>query len=312
MKMRKYAAMLLAVFALTTGCRQQTDGQPDAKNDVEQPDAPISIVDITGRSTTLDRPADKIIALTAANCEILYALGAGDTLVGRGTYCNYPPEVLNVPEVESGGSTNIEQIIALEPQVVIMSQMAQTTEQAGALENAGISVVISNALSIADVYEDIKVIGAVVGKNSEAADLIAEMKASFDGITAKTEGKSAQTIYFEVSPLEYGLWTAGSGTFMDEIAVMLKLENTFSDVSGWGEVSEEQVISRDPDFIVSSAMYNFEGPDPVTEIKGRQSWQDMKAIQNERVLHTDADEITRPGPRLVDAALKLYDFVYAP
>ena len=273
-------------------------------------DAAVTVPDLTGREITLDAPATRIVALTASDCEILYALGAGDTLVGRGEYCDYPEDVQDVPSVQSGYETNIEQIIALEPQVVLMATMAQTTEQVEALEAAGVRVVVSDAQDIAGVYTAIELIGAVTGKNEEAAALVAGMKDSFAAIAAEAKGDGSKTVYFEVSPLEYGLWTAGKGTFMDELAQMVGLKNAFEDVEGWAAISEEQVLERDPDYIVTISMYYGEGPTPVEEIMGREGWQELKAVKNGAVFNADSNEISRPGPRLVDAAQALYDFVY--
>ena len=273
-------------------------------------DAAVTMTDMTGREITLDAPATRVVALTASDCEILYALGAGDTLVGRGEYCDYPEDVQAVPSVQSGYETNVEQIIALEPQVVLMATMAQTKEQVEALEAAGVHVIVSDAQDIAGVYAAIELIGAVTGKNDEAAALIAGMKDSFAAIAAKAEGDGSKTVYFEVSPLEYGLWTAGKGTFMDELAQMIGLKNAFEDVEGWAAVSEEQVLERDPDYIVTISMYYGEGPTPVEEIMGREGWQELKAVKNEAVFNADSNEVSRPGPRLVDAAQALYDFVY--
>ena len=273
-------------------------------------DAAVTVTDMTGREITLDAPATRIVALTASDCEILYALGAGDTLVGRGEYCDYPEDVQDVPSVQSGYETNIEQIIALEPQVVLMATMAQTTEQVEALEAAGVRVVVSDAQDIAGVYTAIELIGAVTGKNEEAAALVAGMKDSFAAIAAEAKGDGSKTVYFEVSPLEYGLWTAGKGTFMDELAQMVGLKNAFEDVEGWTAISEEQVLERDPDYIVTISMYYGEGPTPVEEIMGREGWQELKAVKNGAVFNADSNEISRPGPRLVDAAQALYDFVY--
>ena len=273
-------------------------------------DAAVTVTDMTGREITLDAPATRVVALTASDCEILYALGAGDTLVGRGEYCDYPEDVQAVPSVQSGYETNVEQIIALEPQVVLMATMAQTKEQVEALEAAGVHVIVSDAQDIAGVYAAIELIGAVTGKNDEAAALIAGMKDSFAAIAAKAEGDGSKTVYFEVSPLEYGLWTAGKGTFMDELAQMIGLKNAFEDVEGWAAVSEEQVLERDPDYIVTISMYYGEGPTPVEEIMGREGWQELKAVKNEAVFNADSNEVSRPGPRLVDAAQALYDFVY--
>jgi len=134
------------------------------------------------------------------------------------------------------------------------------------------------------------------------------MKATFDAISADAE-KIKGSVYFEVSPLEYGLWAAGKGTFMDEIATMMGLENIFADVDGWAEVSEEQIIERDPDYIVTITMYFGEGPTPVDEIMGRAGWDGIKAVKNGCILNLQNNELSRPGPRLAEGAQALYDFI---
>lgn len=270
----------------------------------------ITITDMTGREITLEEPATKIVALTPADCEILYAIGAGNTLVGRGEYCNIPAEVMDIPAVQSGAETNIEQIIALKPQVLLMTAMAQTEEQIQQLENAGIHVVVSDAQDIDGVYTAIEMIGTLLGKNEEAATVINDMKATFAEVTDQAKGDGTETVYFEVSPLEYGLWTAGADTFMDEIATMLGLKNCFSDVSGWGEISEEQVLERNPDYIVTIQMYFGEGPTPTEEILSRAGWENVAAVANNKILNLQNDELSRPGPRLAEGARLLYDFVY--
>lgn len=268
----------------------------------------VTVTDMAGREIALDAPATKVVALTASDCEILAALGAEDTLVGRGEYCDYPESILEVPAVQSGADTNLEQIIALEPQVVIMAKMAQTEEQVAALEEAGIRVVVSDAQDIEGVYTAIRLIGALVGRNDEAEVMVADMHSAFADIAAKSEN-TGKTVYFEVSPLQWGLWTAGKGTFMDELATLCGLTNAFADVEGWAEISEEQVLERDPDYIVTISMYYGEGPTPVEEIKSRAGWEGLKAVQNDAILNADSNEISRPGPRLKDAAETLYQFV---
>lgn len=271
----------------------------------------IIVTDMMGRQITLDAPAERVVALTAADCEILYAIGAGDLLVGRGEYCDYPEEVRDIPAVQSGNETNIEQIIALRPQVVFMSTMAQSLEHVTSLEAAGIKVVESRETSIDGVYYSIGVIGAVTGHDDEAAALIENMNASFAQLSENAPGDGTKTVYFEVSPLEWGLWTAGKNTYMNEIAEMLGYRNVFEDVEGWAEVSEEQVLARNPDYIVTIAMYYGEGPTPVEEIMGRPGWQNVAAVKNGAVFEADADSFTRPGPRLVDAAQAFGDFLAA-
>ena len=271
-------------------------------------DTSVTVTDMHGREITLAEPAARIVALTPSDCEILCALGCEDALVGIGAYCDYPESILSLPVVNSGAETNIEEIIALKPQVVLMSDMAQTEEQVQALSDAGVQVVVSDANDIEGVYTAIRMIGALMAKNDEAEALIADMQATFDDIAAQSED-SGKTVYFEVSPLEWGLWTAGKGTFMDELATICGLTNAFADVDGWAEISEEQVIMRDPDYIVTITMYYGEGPTPVEEIMGRTGWEGLKAITGENVLNADSNEISRPGPRLKDAAIQLFNFI---
>lgn len=267
----------------------------------------VQVQDMYGRDIVLDKPATRIVALSPADCEILCALGCEEALVGRGTYCDYPESILDVPVVESGAETNLEQIIALEPQVVLMADMAHSVDLVNALEAVGIRVVVSNADSIEGVYQSIRMTGGLMGRNAEAEALIADMQATFDEIRAKSVSKN-KTVYFEVSPLQWGLWSCGANTFMDELAQICGVTNIFADVEGWVEVSEEQVLSRNPDYIVTTTMYFGEGPTPVEEILSRASWASVNAVAQGKVFNADSNEATRPGPRLKDAAEALYQF----
>ena len=335
MKKTRVLALLLAIvmlFALLTGCaaKQEPAQQEPAQTEdtaAQQPEAEapaqeeepaeepetaepaVTLTDMTGREITLDEPATRIVALTPSDCEILYAIGAGDLLVGRGKYCDYPAEVLDIPAVESGSDTNIEQIVELQPQVLIMSTMSQTDEQVQQLEAAGIHVVVSDAQDIDGVYTAINMIGELVGKQDEAASVVESMQKTFDEIKANA-GDGTKTIYFEVSPLEYGLWTAGTGTFMDEIANMMGLKNCFADVEGWAAISEEQVLERNPDYILTISMYYGEGPTPEEEIASRAGWENVTAVKNGKILNLQNNELSRPAPRLAEGAKALYDFVY--
>lgn len=288
--------------------------QPTAEPVVEQPteepapDTSVTLVDMMGHEVTLEKPAERIVALTASDCEIVYALGAGDLLVGRGEYCDYPAEVFNVPSVESGGNTNIEQILALNPDVVVMSSMAQTEEQVKQLEDAGVAVVVNDAKDIAGVYTSIEILGKLLGRDAEAQKIIEDMQAGFAEIEAnKLDG--TQTVYFEVSPLQWGLWTAGKGTFMNEIAEMMGLKNCFENLDDWAQISEEQVLERNPDYIVTITMYWGEGPTPEEEIMSRPGWENVTAVKNGAILNLPNNELSRPIPRLADGAKMLYDFV---
>ncbi|MBQ8620127.1 MAG: ABC transporter substrate-binding protein [Clostridia bacterium] len=266
----------------------------------------MTITDMFGREVALDGPVTRIVALEPSDCEILCALGCEDALVGRGKYCDYPESVLELPAVQSGANTNLEEILALDPQVVIMSDMAHTQEQISLLEQNGVKVIGTDADSIAEVYDAIRMIGMVMGKDAEAEAIVSDMQTTFGDIAAKAE-KSEKTIYFEVMPLEWGLWSAGSGTFMHELAEICGMRNAFADIEGWQSVSQEQVIERNPDYIV---LVTGMGETAVDEVLARDGWGDMKAIQNNEVYNADSYELTRPAPRIKPAAIDLYNFLY--
>ncbi len=320
MKQNKLVAAMLAVLLLVmfSACAPANVAEPEATQaagalqevaDVPATDTGIETVDMMGREISLSEPATRVVALSAADCEILYAIGAGDLLVGRGEYCDYPAEVLDVPAVQSGMETNIEQIIALAPQVLFMSAMAQTEDQVKQLEDAGILCVVSDAKDIDGVYQAITLIGAVTGRDTEAMAVLDTMQTTLSELSVHANDLEGKSVYFEVSPLQYGLWTAGKGTFMDEIASMLGLKNIFADADGWVEVSEEQVIQANPDVIVTIAMYYGEGQTPVDEILSRAGWQDITAVKNGDILNLQDNELSRPGPRIADGAQALFDFV---
>jgi iron complex transport system substrate-binding protein len=329
-KNKKIIALLLTLLltvGVFAGCAPKTDApaadtgsKPAPTVELEEPtetptaDTGITVTDMTGRTVTLEASAQHVVALTAADVEILYAVGAGDTLVGRGEYCNYPSEVLDVTAVQSGSETNVEQVIALEPDLLIMDTMAQSEEQITQFESAGIPVFVTDANSIEETYTSIELIGTLLGKDAEAAAVVDGMKATFADLAAKAEAAAAggeeKTIYFEVSPLEFGLWASGGDTFMNEVAGILQLKNIFGDVSGWVEVSEEQVIERNPDYILTVGMYFGDGPTPIESILSRPGWENITAVKNQAIFNLTADELSRPGPRLAEGAQLLYDFVY--
>ena len=310
MQLKKILAILIAALMLFAfGCKKEAEAPAEKPAEAPAPaDGSFTVTDMAGREVKFEKPVDKAVALTASDCEIIYALGAEAALVGRGEYCDYPPEVMAIPSLTSGAETNIEQIIALEPDTVFLSMMAQTQEQVDQLEKAGIRVVVSDAQDIEGTFTAIRLIGQVMGKQEEAELLISDMDSIFTEIKAN-RFDGTKTIYFEVSPLQWGLWTAGTGTFMNEVAEMMGLKNCFDDVEGWAAVSEEQVLERNPDYILTITMYFGEGPTPEEEIMARPGWENVTAVKNGNILDLPNNELSRPAPRLAEGAQMLFDFV---
>ena len=268
-------------------------------------DNSVAITDMYGREIVLTEPVTRIVALTPADCEILCAIGCEDLLVGRGEYCDYPETILELPALATGDNLNVEKILALEPQIVLMSDMNQTDEQVQSLEQNGVKVIMTDGNNIEEVYENIRLLGKIMGKEAEAEAVITDMQKTFADVAAKSE-KTEKTIYFEVMPLEWGLWSAGANTFMHELAEICGMKNAFADIEGWQQVSQEQVIERNPDYIV---LVTGMGETAVDEVMGRAGWENITAIKNGAVYNADSYAMTRPAPRLAEAVVNLYNFL---
>lgn len=323
MKKFRILALLLVLtlsLGLVVGCEKPAENKEaeapaqsteEVKENSEETEAvgAFTVVDMIGREVAFEKTPEKVVAITPSDAENLNAIGAVDSLVGIGTYVDNPEEILSLPVVASGSDLNAEEIIALEPDLVLMADMAQNEEQINTLTDAGVNVVVTKAGTIEEVYKALEIIGKVMGKEEDAAKVIQNMKDSFAAIEANKADLAGKKIYFEVSPLEYGLWSAGAQTFMDEIAQIVGLENIFADIEGWSEVSEEEVIARNPDYIVTISMGSMEGPSPIEEIMARPGWEGITAVKEGKILNLVDNELSRPSVRLVEGAEALNDFV---
>ncbi len=275
----------------------------------------ITVTDMAGREVTLTGPAESIVVLMPSDCEILFEIGAGDKVIGRGSYCDYPEDaVADIPVVKSGYELNIEEIIALKPQLVIMFMMGHTKEQAEQIENeAKIPVIATSASTIAETYDVITLLGKVTGQEEEAAAVVQNMKDRFDAVASKAQD-SGMTVYFESTPLEYGwgLYSAGKGSFMDEIGNLCGLKNIFGDVTdgnGWPVVNEEDVIAANPDIIITIDSNGMGEQNAAEIIMAREAWQGMDAVKNGRIYVVDGNAFSRPGPRLTMPAEALMELI---
>lgn len=270
----------------------------------------ISFKDDFGREISLEGPAKTIVVSQPSSAEILAELGLKDRIVGRGEFVNYPEDLEEIEMVGSGQSLNAEKIIELDPDLVVLGEMDKAEDIVKQLEDAGLAVMVSGPKSIDEIYKNIEDLGLLTGEEEGAKDLVENMKSGFEELKAKVEDvEIGPSAYFEISPLEYGLWTAGNNTFFAEIADMLKIENSFDDLDGFAEISEEEVINRNPDIIVTTTMH-YDGPSPEEEIMARPGWDGITAIANKDVFAVDSDVFSRPGPRLLEAAQSLFDIAY--
>lgn len=294
-----FILLVSLVIMFFTGCNQ---------SDIK--DGKLTVTDSLGNEVVIEKTPERIVAMLASDVEILYALGVEDKIIAVGEYANYPEDTANKQKVGTSINTNIEELIALEPDVVFIGVMGQTEDHYEQLKQAGIPVVVSNAQTIKDTYNIIEIIGQVVGKHQEAKDMVKDMKAGFDELKEKSINKEALNAYIEVSPLQFGLWTCGKGTFIQELLDIVNINNVFDDLEGWAEVSEEQVIDRNPDIILTTVGVSYGVEKPVEDILSRENWKSVKAVADEKIYMLDSDKTARPGPRLLEAARELFDAVH--
>lgn len=271
----------------------------------------VIVEDAFGHEINLANPAKKIVTLQPSDAEILVALGLGERIIGRGMYVDFPiEEVENIPTLGTGTEINVEEIIALQPDLVIADQISLPEDEYKMLLETGIEVLMIKTSDIDEIYNTIGLIAKATGEEAEGEILVNSMRNLFELIRTESEKHELSgSVYFEVSPLEFGLWTAGSNTFMNEIANIIGLHNIFEDVESWSEISEEQVIERNPDYIVTISMPSETTPDPIVEIKERKGWESITAVTNNHIVLADSNEMSRPGPRLVQAAKLLYEYI---
>lgn len=271
---------------------------------VPQPTATVAMLTVTdglGRVLTLDLAPQRVISLAPSNTEILYAVGAGSLMVGRDDFSNYPEEVVSLPSVGgSMGDYNLEQITSLQPDLVLAAEI-NTPEQVKALEDIGIQVYyLSNPTDLEGVFQNLLIVGELTGRQSQAAELAASLRARVETVQQKLAGISERPmVFYELDGSEPAKpWTAGKGTFMDLLIQLAGGENIGASMeSSWGQLSLEALLLANPDVILlGDAAYGV----TVEQVAARAGWEAIKAVQNQQIVPFNDDMASRPGPRLVD------------
>ena len=300
-KIAKIISLLLLLTFALAACA------PAASTPAAQPTAvAISLTDGLGRPVSLPAPAQRIVSLAPSNTEILYAIGAGEQVVGRDDFTNYPAAALELPSV--GGSMNeynLEQIVSLQPDLVLASEL-NTPEQVHALEELGLTVFyLSNPTDIEGAYGMLGTAAALTGREAETEQLIASLQARVAAVEEKVAGADSQpVVFYELDGSDPSKpWTAGPGTFIDMLIEMAGGRNAAANLGGaWGQLSQEELLVQNPDVILlGDAAY---GVTP-EQVAARAGWDAIRAVQDGRILPFNDDTASRPTPRLVDALEEL-------
>lgn len=167
-------------------------------------DGTLELTDLSGRTVKLDKPASRIAALSASDCEVLCAIGAKDAIIARGTYCDYPAEISSIRDVGSGNLTSTEELVAMKPDVVLMSKTGFTLDQVNAMESTGLKTLVNEANTFEDTYRYIELLAKLTAHEEEGIKLIADMKNSVQGFRDNTKGKDQKAVYFQLCLPEHG------------------------------------------------------------------------------------------------------------
>lgn len=243
---------------------------------------------------------DLVIVSTAPSAtEILFALGCGENIVGIDISSTYPPETSDITVVGDFNGFDIEKVIALEPTVVFAGNGLQHQDIA-ALESAGLYVVAAEATYYEDIAKSIALIGTVVGRQEQAAALIAQIKAAEQTARSKAaKFVNAPTVYYVMST---DGWTSGKGSFINSVIEMAGGVCVTADTDReWPLFPIEQLVLSDPDILLVS---NWITED---DLKSAPGYKDLTAIKNGSYYFVNSDIIDRPGPRITEAFALLSD-----
>ncbi len=269
--------------------------------------AQISVVDDLQRTVTLSRPAQRIVSLAPSITECLFAVGAGDRIRGVTDFCNYPPEAAHRRHVGGMINPSIETVVGLEPDLVVLSMEGNVREDFRRLMSFGIPVFVSNPRTLGGIYRSLRLLGTLAGTEDSAARLVARLEARERAVRSAAAGKPPVRVLLFVSLQP--LMCAGSNTFIDGLLDDAGGTNLASRARGtYPSYSRENVIADDPQVIIGTSDILPSGP----TLRGMfPEWTTVDAVRNGRVFPIDADLVSRPGPRALDALEKLFHLLHS-
>jgi len=295
--MRKFALAVLALVLVLSGCARPTP-------------APGQITDQMGRPVSVGKSPQKIVSLSPSNTEILFALGLGDRVVGVTDYCDYPPEALTKAKIGGFSDPDLEKIVALSPDLIVADQIHEK-EVVPELERRNLPVFVMDPRNIDQVMESILLLGQVTGKEAEAARLVDDMKARIGAVARKVAGLTPGERPRVLSITWHDpLWTAGQGTWEDQLITMAGGQNLFPDLAGYKTVDLETVLQRDPQVIIAASGHGEGLRAPYLWALDEPRLKGTEALRKGRVYEIDADIVSRPGPRLVEGLEEMLRLIH--
>ncbi|HEX2863449.1 MAG TPA: ABC transporter substrate-binding protein [Deinococcales bacterium] len=260
---------------------------------------PLTVKDALGRTVVLAHAPKRIIALLPSHTETVFALGAGNLLVGRDAYSDYPPAVKNVPVMGDLYNPSLEQILAAKPDLVLNSRYGNLTP---ALEKAGVPVWAGGALTLDEVYSTISEIGRLIDREPQAAKLVNTMRAQVRDLTVAVKLAKPVSVYYEIDPTPYSV---GPNSYLGTLLALAGGRTIVpASLGDFPKINPELVVAADPQVIIGASREN---------IAARAGWTGLTAVKQGRVylLTPEQDNlISRAGPRLPQALRTLVKLLH--
>jgi len=261
---------------------------------------PLAIKDATDTELVFEAAPKKVVTLLPSETEIMYAIGAGEEVVGVDDYSNFPEDAAQKTKI-GGMEANIEAIVGLKPDLILASSSMNmpVIEKLRALK---LNVYASDPKTYDAVIEKIGVIGEIMDQSAKADEVKQHMLDVRNQVQDAVKDAPKPNVYLEFSPG----WTVGKGEFLDELITLAGGVN-IADQPSWYEIDPEQVIKQNPDTIIYASMTVKEGEiNPILDaIQKRPGWEVIKAMKDKQLFEVDQDPLVRVGPRLADGLLEV-------
>lgn len=275
--MRRPIALLLLLCALAWGCGPSEQGANEA---------PASA------------PPARIVSLAPALTEILFAIGAGDRVVGVTAFCDYPPEAKLLPKVGGYTTPSVESILALRPDLVLVSPASGNRDSALALRQAGLRVEVVPAETLDEAYAAVEQVGDLVGAGPRGRALAAEIRGRIDAAARKAAGLPRVRAIFCVQ--RDPLIVAGKGTLPSQLLELAGGTNIVA-ADRYPRIGIETVLAEAPDVIVQSRMDLADSGEERVALDFWKRWPTIPAVRDGKVFVIDGTTAFRAGPRVADA-----------
>jgi iron complex transport system substrate-binding protein len=296
---------LACALVFLEGCGSRERGTTTVEKSATEPGDKAAVEtrevsDEAGRRVRVPAHLTRVITLAPNLTEIVYAVGAGPILVGNTTYCDYPPEARTIAKVGDTLHPNIEQIIALKPQLILVSTASQLEGFTGQLDERAIAVYVTDPHDLEGVFRSISSLGALLGQPERAEKLVEDLRARAARVQERVKTAKPVRVFYQVS--REPLYTAGRDSFITDLIGRAGGVSVTADVEGaWPRYSQESAHAARPEAIIMPTGTGMdEGNREVAE-----ALKKSPAALGKRVYGINGDYLSRPGPRLVEGLEEL-------